>query len=267
MYTTYIMLAEHNGHERDGNIRLDEPTHVYHIAVGERVVTSFTSVTKFVKGFFAPFDRVSALRAARRSKRMKYAGKSDQAIFREWSEAGKEAAEKGTALHEKIENFFNGEGFEVEDDCVEDEQFMSFWRDHKDSLEPYRTEWAVYDEGAQLAGSIDMVFRDKSGKLHIYDWKRTKKIDPNGNYGRFGKGMGCDVPDCSFWHYALQLNTYKFVLEARYGVHIHDLYLVRLHPTAADYEKIKLPDLQDLVSAMVGCRQERSNCLKEISLD
>lgn len=261
------MLAEHNGHERDSNIRLDEPTHVYHIAVNERVVTSFTSVTKLVKGFFAPFDRESALRAARRSKRMKYVGKSDQAIFKEWSEAGKEAAKKGTALHEKIEDFFNGKGFEVEDNCVEDEQFMSFWRDHKDSLEPYRTEWAVYDERAQLAGSIDMVFRDKKGRLHIYDWKRTKKIDPDGNFGRFGKGRGRDVPDCNFWHYALQLNTYKFMLEARYGVKIHDLYLVRMHPDAADYEKIELPDLQELVREMVQDRLKRSKCLKEISLD
>ncbi len=261
------MLAEQNLHERDQNIRLDDATHTYHITLNQHVVTSFTSVTKLVKRLFAPFDRLSALRAVRRSKRMKYMGKTDQQILSEWTKAGKEASSHGTALHEKIEDFFNGEGFDIEANSKEDEQFIAFWKDHKDSLTPYRTEWPVYHEEACLAGSIDMVFQDKGGKHHIYDWKRTKKIDPDGNFGKFGKGLARDVPDCNYWHYALQLNIYKYILEAKYGLEIEDLYLVRMHPDAKEYEKIKLPDLEELVGSIIERESQGSNCLKEILLE
>ena len=260
------MLREHNSHRRDEDIRLDEPTHTYHITVEGRNVTSFDSVTKFVKGFFAPFDKASALRAVRKSKRVKYLGKSDSVVLREWTESGREAAAKGTQLHRKIEDFFNGSGYEVEEGCPEDKQFMTFWQDHKDTLEPYRSEWAVYDTEAKLAGSIDMVFKAADGKYHIYDWKRTKEIDRNLNYGKFGKGLGRDIPDCNFWHYSLQLNTYKCILERRYGLKIQDLYLVRMHPSLGSYEKICLPDMQELVETMLASRAERSNSLNEISL-
>ena len=53
------------------------------------------------------------------------------------------------------------------------------------------------------------------------------------------------MPDSNFWHYALQLNTYKKIIEDKYGKIVTDLYLVRLHPDCEDdtYELIKLPDL------------------------
>ena len=149
----------------------------------------------------------------------------------------------------------------------EDEQFIAFWTDHKDTLNPHRTEWEIYHEGACLAGSIDMVFQDKNGKFHIYDWKRTKKIDPDGNFGKFGRGLARDVPDCNYLHYALQLNIYKYILEDKYGLEIEDLYLVRMHPDADEYEKIKLPDLSRLVGSIIERESQGSNCLKEISLE
>ena len=54
------------------------------------------------------------------------------------------------------------------------------------------------------------------------------------------------MPDSNFWHYALQLNTYKKIIEDKYGKIVNDLYLVRLHPDCEDntYELIKLPDLK-----------------------
>ena len=42
-------------------------------------------------------------------------------------------------------------------------------------MEPYRTEWMVYDEDLRFAGSIDMIFKNKDGTLEIYDWKRTNE--------------------------------------------------------------------------------------------
>ena len=38
------------------------------------------------------------------------------------------------------------------------------------------------------------------------------------------------LQDSNYWHYCLQLNTYKALLEKNYGVKVKDLYLVCLHP-------------------------------------
>jgi hypothetical protein len=48
----------------------------------------------------------------------------------------------------------------------------------------------------------------------------------------------------------LQLNTYKAIIEQKYGKKVTDLFLVRLHPDAEEknYELIKLPDLSTEIS-------------------
>lgn len=258
------MLAELNSHPRDGNIYLDERTHTYHVNLGQDVVTSFTSVTKVVKSHFAPFDSRAALRAVRRGVKRKYLGMSDGAILKMWKEDGKHAAEEGTALHKKIEDFYNGQGFGVDPGCVDHEQFIQFWKDFKDKLIPYRTEWEVYDEQACLAGSIDMVFKDAAGKHYIYDWKRTKAIKPDSNYNKFGKGLARDLPDCNYWHYALQLNIYKFILGRKYGLDVEGMYLVKFHPDSTTYERIAMPNLQPVVEAIVA---ERGVSMDDVSLD
>jgi hypothetical protein len=45
------------------------------------------------------------------------------------------------------------------------------------------------------------------------------------------------------------LNTYKVILEDKYGKKVKELYLVRLHPDAEEknYELIQLPDLSNEV--------------------
>jgi len=37
------------------------------------------------------------------------------------------------------------------------------------------------------------------------------------------------IPDTNYWHYALQLNMYKTILEENYGFKVSELYLVGIH--------------------------------------
>ena len=55
--------------------------------------------------------------------------------------------------------------------------------------------------------------------------------------------MVSHIPDTNFWHYALQLNIYRAILEKNYGKKVSELYLVRLHPDDVykNYEKIEIP--------------------------
>jgi hypothetical protein len=130
----------------------------------------------------------------------------------------------------------------------EDKEWCYFLKfvDDFPHLKPYRTEWLVYNEDWKLSGSIDMVYENEDGTLSIYDWKRSKEIIRVNNFNEYScTDSICHLPNTNFWHYSLQLNTYKSILEAKYDKKIKDLYLVRLHPNNEDetYELIDVPIL------------------------
>ncbi len=114
----------------------------------------------------------------------------------------------------------------------------------------------IYDEELKIAGSIDMLYMNKNGNLDIYDWKRCKNITKE-NYWRSSttKCIG-HLPDSNFWHYSLQLNVYKYILERNYDVKIDDLYIVCLHPNQTSYIKMKIPNLKDEIDALFSKRLE-----------
>jgi hypothetical protein len=129
---------------------------------------------------------------------------------------------------------------------VEYGYFKRFLADHS-HLEAYRTEWCVFYEELKLSGSIDMVFRDKTtGEFYIYDWKRVKEIEYEGFKGQCAITQCIHyIPHTNFWHYSLQLNTYKAILESKYDMKISGLFLVCLHPDnpAKSYEVVETHDL------------------------
>ena len=132
--------------------------------------------------------------------------------------------------------------------CIEFDYFMNFQKDIGSKMKPYRTEWMVYHEEYRLAGSIDMIFENPDGTLQIYDWKRCKEIKKINAWNKFAITPEMDdLPDTNFWHYSLQLNTYKKILEEKYGKKVTDMFLVCLHPNNSNnnYLRFRVPDLQD----------------------
>jgi hypothetical protein len=57
----------------------------------------------------------------------------------------------------------------------------------------------------------------------------------------------------------LQLNTYKAILEKKYGKTVKELFLVRLHPDAEEktYELIKIPDLSTEIKELFEERKKQ----------
>jgi ATP-dependent exoDNAse (exonuclease V) beta subunit len=145
------------------------------------------------------------------------------------------------------------------DDVLEWKYFLQFIKDYP-HFKPYRTEWFIYDESVKLAGSIDMVYENLDGSIMIYDWKRSKEITRINNFNKYATNpLICQMPDSNFWHYALQLNTYKYILEKNYGKKVTDLVLVRLHPNNEEqtYELITLPDLTQDVHKLFEERKSK----------
>ena len=253
------MLAIKNEHPRDSQITFDEGPHIYTVN-GD---SSYTSVTTWNHTHFEEFEADKIVQTMLKGKKMKdpqykYFGMTAQQIKDLWSQNGKEASEAGTRMHQDIEYFYNGQS--VENDSLEYQYFQQFVKDNPDLI-PYRTEWMVWNEDLKISGSIDMVFENKQGELLIYDWKRVKEITTEATYNdKFAKTRCIShLPDTNFWHYALQLNMYKNVLEQKYAKKVVRLFLVRLHPENVykTYEEIEIPFLEKEMKDLIEFRKEQ----------
>jgi ATP-dependent exoDNAse (exonuclease V) beta subunit len=248
-------LAELNPHERDSRIVFDEGPHIYYI---DGSCDGYMSVTTFNHAHFEKFDAdkiISGMMKSKKWPQSKDYGQTADEIKAGWDKNCNEAAAAGTKMHYDIECYYNE--MDVENDSVEYQYFNNFLAAYPD-LKPYRTEWTIFHEELKLAGSIDMIYKDEEGNLLIYDWKRCKEIVKTNAFDKWGNKECIEhLPDTNYWHYCLQLNTYKKILEEKYGEKVTDLYLVCLHPDNKNknYQRIKVVDLQEEVTALFEWRK------------
>lgn len=258
------LLANKNSHVRDSRISFEEEGHKYTID-GKDAKDSekpYTSVTTFVHQQFEPFDAdkiISKMMASPKWPKNKYFGKTADEIKAIWKQSGDEASSAGTKMHYDIECFYNG--VENENTSSEYAYFKNFYKDMEERNKlgasdapgkPYRTEWTVFDEELQLAGSIDMCFEKSDGSIAIYDWKRSKEIKKSGGFMKFSKNpVLSHIPDLNYWHYSLQLNVYKTILERKYDKIVSEMYLVCLHPNHKNYQRISVTNMSVEVAGLV----------------
>jgi len=172
---TATALEVRNPHPRDAHIHFEEGPHKYTIQGinGVTADTEFTSVTTFVHGHFEHFNAKEVIAAMMGNTKKwndpvanaKYYGKTAEEIEEMWSKAGRDAAAKGTEMHYKIECFYNDVAADTADTDTAPPELQYFKNFHNEfvareepTLRPYRTEWTVFHEEAQIAGSIDMVY-------------------------------------------------------------------------------------------------------------
>ena len=249
-------LSNQHPHPNDNYITFEEGPHIYTIH-GD---SSYTSVTTFNHQHFEPFNANQIINNMMKSKnwpKSKYYGQTPKEIKAGWEENRVAAATAGTNMHYDIECFYNN--IEPSNKSIEYEYFKAFATKFK-HLKPYRTEWMIYDKELKLAGSIDMIFENEDGTLSIYDWKRSKEIKKTSSWNKFSKTECIEhIPDTNYWHYCLQLNTYKAILEQNYNKQIKDMYLVCLHPDNKNhsYQRIKVVALNKEISSLFDLRKEQ----------
>jgi len=252
-------LAKKNAHPRDEFITFEEGPHIYTVC-GER--GTYTSVTTWNHSHFSHFDADAIIDNMLKGRKMrdptyKYYGMTKEQIKEDWDKNRDAASSAGTKMHYDIECFYNE--LDVQNDSIEFQYFKRFVAEFPE-LKPYRTEWMVYYEELKLTGSIDMIFENPDGTLQIYDWKRCQEIKHEAEFGKFAQTTCIShLPDTNFWHYALQLNMYKTILEHKYGKKITDLYLVCIHPDNKykSYERIKVPFLDDEMKNLLELRRSQ----------
>jgi len=243
---------------QDERISFEEDGHIYMLD-GKRQLTPVSSV---YSKYFKPFD--SAKWAERKSQTMPI---SAEQLREQWKCNGMMASFAGTHMHKQIEDFLNGEEymaplchFTFDGDFIHEDKIIGindeidyFKRFIKEvDFTPFRTEWRVFDEELGMAGTIDLICSRNDGTFEFYDWKRSRSlIDENGDVCKTNKFNVCGInglghiPDCSFWHYALQQNLYKHIVEKCYGLKVSAMHLVVLHTEYSNYRLIEVPTLDN----------------------
>lgn len=260
-------LQERHAHPRDARIRFEELEHIY-FWDGAQVSLSCTG---FKKLFFAEFEADLMLQrmmtsrawAARDAKYARYM-RADGAMMTAaevrgaWAASAADASARGTLMHWAIELYVNG--MATYDDMPEMRHFMNWKAACMDprGIEPYRTEWEVYANAEDLAGSIDFVGRAPGGFV-IVDWKRSshllKMSRGESHKSPPAKGPLAHLPGDTLTEYYVQLNLYKYILENYYDMPIVGMYIVCLHEDADAYLEWEAPAYNDEMRAIMELRR------------
>jgi ATP-dependent exoDNAse (exonuclease V) beta subunit len=256
-------LQNKNPHPRDDNITFDEGPHIYTIRSMDMNTqqyiydSGFTSVTTWNHSHFPHFNADKIIDKMMNSKNWtssKYYGKTREEIKEGWEINRNSAANAGTKMHYDIECYYNN--IIPDNDSIEYQYFKNFEKERTkpggfgEKWKPYRTEWMIYDEELKLSGSVDMLYEDENGVLKIFDWKRSKEIKKTNHWESATTECIDHLPNSNYWHYSLQLNTYKAIIERKYNKKVDMLYLVCLHPDNENknYQMIKVPTLTNEIN-------------------
>ena len=235
---------ELNSHPRDSRLLFDPESHTYYIEG-----RPLKSVTTLVEECFPQFD---ALYWAHRKAPQE--GLTPEELMAKWEAEACRARDLGTTMHDKIERYYLGE--DSGDDTDAYRLFRCFAAVNR--LYPFRTEWRIYLEEYGIAGTLDFLERTPDGTYNIYDWKRSRKlinrfgmVEATSPFRKTGLHPISHLPDCSYYHYALQVSVYRYILEQKYGINVNKMRLGVFYPSYSGYYIVDLPYLRNEVISIL----------------
>ena len=227
----------------DKNFVINKDKHEYRLLLQPGM--TFTSVTTFVEQFFEGFNAVKVAKKLIR-KYHRYKNRTVESLVEEW----KSSAEYGTKVHQEIEKWIL-DGIEPNDiKAINGKKWLENYK-LKSEIEIY-PEVIIYSTELTIAGTIDIIAKDNNtGSYELIDWKTSKKIDKVS----YGYKMGIhevtkNILDCNFYHYALQLSLYRYILEQYYGISINNQLIVHLQDDKVN--ALVAPYMRDEIISMLN---------------
>ena len=239
----------------------DEP-HVYYLNGNKADL----SATKLISKFKKPFDSDYWSK-----KKADEEGITQEEMLARWKLKGDISCEKGTAVHEYVENRLANKVFPYPGAKIRSlfegadpvkEKFdkivplvEKFITDTRGKMISIASELVIGDLEYNLGGMIDQVFYNKkSGKIELWDWKTNEKIDSDSRY-KFNSPIN-HVPTSKLEEYSLQLSLYKHIIEKNTNLEIGDCYLTWFNENNETYKIFKCLDyskeVEDMISAYRG---------------
>jgi hypothetical protein len=231
------------------SLGFDEKSHVY--AKDETGNSEYISVTTLIERFF-PFDLKRYI-----ERKAEEENRTEEDVLDEYLLMRDEAAEKGTFLHNQIENFLKKSEFDS--DSKEFELFLGFYNKEINArnLVFFDAEKMIFSDKYNVAGTIDCLFKKENNDEYVMlDWKRSKKLIIDGRPRIFGYGYALSelntLDNSSFNRYCLQQNIYKLIAETEYGMKISSMKLVVLHENYSDYHIVDVPIMKREASIILN---------------
>ena len=164
--------------------------------------------------------------------------KEQQAILDAWDMENRNSCERGTRIHADLENSFYKKKKDIDlskyqiggkFECIKDYNNL----DLENGVYPEYLISRVSEDGKlRIAGQIDLLVK-RGNKIIIGDWKTNKKIETKSFFNSKTKtSVKMKYPlnnldDVNYWHYALQLSTYAWMIQKKNPeFEIEDLVLV-----------------------------------------
>ncbi|CAE7447342.1 ASB8 [Symbiodinium sp. CCMP2592] len=168
---------------------------------------------------------------------------SSSDVKRKWETARDEASHEETWMHAQFECLLNGGTVPA---MTPEISLLCKFLERLHHATIYRTEWKMYADDIDVAGSIDCVLQRANGSLELVDWKRSSKIASRGeHFGRFMKPPLDHLADSTLSHYHLQLNVYRWILQNHYRQIVTEMYIVGTHPDNGHEPWIQQVDILD----------------------
>lgn len=231
-------------HPREDMINLDHLTHKY--LVKGYPEKYYISTTTWLHTFQVDKFDANAISERLAAKRMT----TKAAILNEWDKA----RDFGTNMHAKIEQWLlnSASGSQIAQEVLQEneahcmKQFQEFWKTQI-LVKEYKPEMKIYDEELHIAGCIDLLVKFVDGTYGIYDWKCVASLNTGNQWSVAMKNPFESMLDTNYYHYTLQLNMYKYILERKYNFKVSTMCLIQLHPSIAEYKVWPIDDCQHLI--------------------
>jgi hypothetical protein len=214
---------------RFSDIVVDSVNHGYRI--GDKNLVSVTTVLKSV---IPEFDKDSiSLKMAERS------GVTQAEILRQWEAKGAKSRDKGTRLHQYIEDVMAGKVDpimgRVNDRLPEMDAFDDAWTKLRAELDAkvVKQEFVVGDEELGVAGRVDSLisilpYKAKSRLACIFDWKTGSKFEVTNRYEKLLPPFHA-YDNCKLNEYSIQLSLYRLIMERnKPDIQLSDGYILHL---------------------------------------
>jgi ATP-dependent exoDNAse (exonuclease V) beta subunit len=190
-------------------------------SVDSSEVIEWTSVTSFISKYKKPFDAQTVAEKSSKSKKSKWYGMSVQDILQAWENESTRAIDQGNWYHNQREadllqlNTIERHGciLPIIRPLITDDIKYAPPQKLQEGMYP---EHFVYLKSAGICGQSDLVEVAK-GEVNITDYKTNKEIKKESYVNWEGVSQKMLMPvshldDCNFWHYALQLSTYMYII-------------------------------------------------------
>lgn len=215
---------------RDKRVAFSEHDHRYVQLETGRVLTSSTTL---LKKFKQPFetDLIAKRYAAKH-------GRDPEEVKQEWNNKANTAATKGTYIHKILEDLANGVPVERQNKYPEEEVAFQFHRDFYESglWKPVAMEEILWSP-IGLSGQADGIVETQYGETVLIDYKTSKKIARDNDYGRKMLHEFGHLDECEYNLYSLQLSLYKMMANnIMPNSPIKDIIIVHIRPDGYSLE-------------------------------